>query len=206
MVQKVAIYCRVSTTDQSCSRQERDLLEYAQKSDYEVVGVWKETASGSKDNRSERKQVISLAQARKIDGVLVTELNRWGRSTIDLITTLQDLAHWGVSVIATTGLQFDLTTPQGKLIASVMASLAEFERDLVRERVRSGLAAAKAKGKKLGRKPGQRVKADKYAPKVLQMVAKGHSYRQIARELHLSKTTVNNIVKRDRQENVSIKG
>jgi DNA invertase Pin-like site-specific DNA recombinase len=206
MVQKVAIYCRVSTTDQSCSRQERDLLEYAQKSDYEVVGVWKETASGSKDNRSERKQVISLAQARKIDGVLVTELNRWGRSTIDLITTLQDLAHWGVSVIATTGLQFDLTTPQGKLIASVMASLAEFERDLVRERVCSGLAAAKAKGKKLGRKPGQRVKADKYAPKVLQMVAKGHSYRQIARELHLSKTTVNNIVKRDRQENVSIKG
>ena len=80
-----------------------------------------------------------------------------------------------------------------------MASLAEFERDLVRERVRSGLAAAKAKGKKLGRKPGQRVKADKYAPKVLQMVAKGHSYRQIAQELHLSKTTVNDIVKRNRQ-------
>ena len=203
MVQKVAIYCRVSTADQSCSRQERDLLEYAKKADYEVVGVWKETASGSKNNRVERRQVMSLAQARKIDGVLVTELTRWGRSTIDLITTLQDLAHWGVSVIATTGLQFDLTTPQGKLIASVMASLAEFERDLVRERVCSGLAAAKAKGKKLGRKPGQRVKANKYAPKVLQMVSEGHSYRQIARELHLSKTTVNEIVKRDRQENCS---
>ena len=115
MVQKVAIYCRVSTTDQSCSRQERDLLEYAQQAGYEVVGVWKETASGSKNNRTERKQVISLAQAHKIDGVLVTELTRWGRSTIDLITTLQDLAHWGVSVIATTGLQFDLTTPQGKI-------------------------------------------------------------------------------------------
>ena len=69
----------------------------------------------------------------------------------------------------------------------------------VRERIRSGLAAAKAKGKKLGRKPGQRVKADKYAPQVLQMVAEGNSYRQIARELHLSKTTVNEIVKRDRQ-------
>ena len=202
MVQKVAIYCRVSTTDQSCSRQERDLLNYAKKAGYEVVGVWKETASGSKNNRIERKQVMNLAQAREIDGVLVTELTRWGRSTIDLITTLQDLAHWGVSVIAATGLQFDLTTPQGKLIASVMASLAEFERDLVRERVRSGLAAAKAKGKKLGRKPGQRVKADKYAPQVLQMVTEGHSYRQIAQELHLSKTTVNDIVKRHRQANV----
>ena len=203
MVQKIAIYCRVSTADQSCSRQERDLLEYAKKADYEVVGVWKETASGSKNNRAERKQVMNLAQARKIDGVLVTELTRWGRSTIDLITTLQDLAHWGVSVIATTGLQFDLTTPQGKLIASVMASLAEFERDLVKERVCSGLAAAKAKGKQLGRKPGQRVKADRYADKVLQMVAEGHSYRQIAHELHLSKTTVNEIVKRHRRTTVN---
>jgi putative DNA-invertase from lambdoid prophage Rac len=199
MVQKVAIYCRVSTADQSCSRQERDLRAYAEKAGYEVVGVWFETASGSKNNRVERKKVMNLAQAREIDGVLVTELTRWGRSTIDLITTLQDLAHWGVSVIATTGLQFDLTTPQGKLIASVMASLAEFERDLVRERVCSGLAAAKAEGKKLGRKPGQRVKADKYESRVLQMVTEGHSYRQIAQKLHLSKTTVNEIVKRDRQ-------
>jgi putative DNA-invertase from lambdoid prophage Rac len=199
MVQKVAIYCRVSTADQSCSRQERDLLEYAQQADYEVVGVWKETDKGSNNNRTERKKVMSLAQARKIDGILVTELTRWGRSTIDLITTLQDLAHWGVSVIAPSGLQFDLTTPQGKLIASVMASLAEFERDLVRERVCSGLAAAKAKGKKLGRKPGQRFKSERYTPKVLQMVSEGHSYRQIAHELHLSKTTVNDIVKRDRE-------
>jgi putative DNA-invertase from lambdoid prophage Rac len=199
MVQKVAIYCRVSTADQSCSRQERDLLEYAQQADYKVVGVWFETDKGSNNNRTERKQVMSLAQARKIDGILVTELTRWGRSTIDLITTLQDLAHWGVSVIATTGLQFDLTTPQGKLIASVMASLAEFERDLVRERVCSGLAAARAKGTLLGRKPGQRFKSERYAPKVLQMVSEGHSYRQIAHELHLSKTTVNDIVKRDRE-------
>ncbi len=107
-------------------------------------------------------------------------------------------------MIATTGIQFDLTTPQGKLIASVMASLAEFERDLVREKVCSGLAAAKTKGKKLGRKPGQRVKADLFAPKVLQMVTKGHSYRHIAQELHLSKTTVNEIVKRHRRANVTL--
>jgi DNA invertase Pin-like site-specific DNA recombinase len=200
MVQKVAIYCRVSTTDQSCSRQERELLAYAQKAGYEVVGVWKETGSGSQNNRTERKQVMSLAQARQIDGVLVTELTRWGRSTIDLITTLQDLAHWGVSVIATTGLQFDLTTSQGKLIASVMASLAEFEQDLVRERVRSGLAAAKARGKKLGRRPGQRIKSDRLAPKVWQMVSEGLSYRKIAKELDLSKTTVTEIVKRERNQ------
>jgi DNA invertase Pin-like site-specific DNA recombinase len=199
LVQKVAIYCRVSTTDQSCERQERDLLEYAVKAGYQVVGIWKETAAGTKQNRVERQKVLALAQARKIDAVLVTEMTRWGRSTLDLIQTLQALHSWGVSLVAQTGIQFDLTTSQGRLIANLMASLAEFERDLVRERVRSGIAAARARGQKLGRQPGQRVKADRLAPKVLQMVEQGNSYRQIAQALHLSKTTVNDIIQRHRQ-------
>ena len=100
MVQKVAIYCRVPTIDQSCERQERDWRGYARKADWKIVGVWKETASGSKESRTERQAVMTLAQARKIDGVLVTELTRWGRRTIDLIHTLQELQSWGVSVIA----------------------------------------------------------------------------------------------------------
>ena len=199
MVQKVAIYCRVSTTDQSCERQERDLLEYAAISNFEVVGVWKETASGTKNNRVERSRVMALAQNRSINAILVTEMTRWGRSTIDLIETLQSLQNWGVSLIAQTGLQFDLNTAQGRLIAHLMASIAEFERDLVRERVRSGVAAAKARGQKFGRQLGQRVKADKLAPKVLQMVSDGYSYRKIAEKLNLSKTTVNDIIKRHRE-------
>lgn len=81
MVQKVAIYCRVSTTDQSCERQERDLCLYARKAGWEVAGVWKETASGARNNRKERQSILALAQAGKIDGILVTELTRWGRST-----------------------------------------------------------------------------------------------------------------------------
>jgi putative DNA-invertase from lambdoid prophage Rac len=198
---KVAIYCRVSTSDQSCSRQERDLIDYADKAGYEVVGIWKETVSGVKQKHQERNQVMQLAQHRQIQGILVTELTRWGRSTLDLIHTLQDLNHWGVSLIAQTGTQFDLDTPQGKLIANIMASLAEFERDLVRERVCSGLAAAKAKGKILGRRPGQRIKSDRLAPQVLKMVEQGSSYRCIAKELNLSKTTVSEIVKRHRSQN-----
>lgn len=199
MVQKVAIYCRVSTTDQSCERQERDLLEYAAILNFEVVGVWKETASGTKNNRVERSWVMALAQNHSINAILVTEMTRWGRSTIDLIETLHSLQNWGVSLIAQIGLQFDLNTAQGRLIAHLMASIAEFERDLVRERVRSGVAAAKARGQKFGRQPGQRVKADKLAPKVLQMVSDGYSYRKIADSLNLSKTTVNDIIKRHRE-------
>jgi len=89
----------------------------------------------------ERKKVMALVQAREIDAILVTELSRWGRSTIDPVQTLQ---AWDVSVLAISGLQFDLSTAHGKMIASVMAALAEFERDLIRKRIKSGIAAAKA--------------------------------------------------------------
>ena len=89
MGQSAAIYCRVSTADQTCARQERDLRAYARKAGYKIVGVWKETGSGAKDDRAERKKILALAQAREIDVILVTELTRWGRSMLDLFHTLQ---------------------------------------------------------------------------------------------------------------------
>ncbi len=103
-----------------------------------------------------------------------------------------------MSVIAMSGLAFDLSTPHGRMLATVVAGIAEFERELLRERVRSGMAAAKARGKRLGRRPGQRPKSDRLAPKVLALVAQGRSYRLIGREVGLSKNTVAGIVKRSR--------
>ncbi|HEX6012574.1 MAG TPA: recombinase family protein [Geminicoccaceae bacterium] len=196
MGQRVAIYCRVSTQDQSCERQERDLAAFAARAGYEVVGVYKETGSGVRLDRTERRKVMALAQARRIDAVLVTELSRWGRSTLDLLHTLKELESRRVSVIAMNGLAFDLTTPHGRMMATILAGLAEFERELIQERIRSGLAAAKARGKRLGRQPGQRPKSDRLAPKVLALVAQGRSYRLIGRELGLSKNTVADIVRR----------
>ncbi len=103
-----------------------------------------------------------------------------------------------MSVIATNGLAFDLAIPHGRMMATILAGLAEFERELIQERIRSGLAAAKARGKKLGRQPGQRPESDRLAPKVLALVAQGRSYRLIGRELGLSKNTVADIVRRAR--------
>lgn len=74
------------------------------------------------------------------------------------------------------------------MIATVLAGIAEFERELIQERIRSGIAAAKARGKRLGRQPGQRPKSDRLAPKVLALIGQGCSYRLIDRELGLSKT------------------
>ena len=198
MGQRAALYCRVSTADQSCARQERDLAAFAARAGYEVVGMFKETGSGVKLDRAERKKVIALAQRREIDAVLVTELSRWGRSTLDLLHTLRQFETWRVSVIAMNGLAFDLATPHGRMMATIIAGIADFERELLQERIRSGIAAAKARGKRLGRQPGQRPKSDRLTPKVLALVAAGRSYRLIARELGLSKNTVLEIVKRKR--------
>ena len=134
---QVAIYCRVSTDDQSCERQERDLRAFAKRAGHKILAVFKETASGADNSHPERAKVLRLARANEIDAILVTELSRWGRSTQDLVQTLDDLHGWKVSVLAQTGLSFDLSTASGKLMRTTMAGLAEFERDLIRNRVKS---------------------------------------------------------------------
>src|SRR5215471_14817491 len=96
LVQRVALYCRVSTSDQDCDRQVRDLTSYAERAGCEIVGTYKERGSGDNAQRRERKRVIELARARKIDAVLVTELSRWGRSIQDLVATLQELHAYSV--------------------------------------------------------------------------------------------------------------
>jgi putative DNA-invertase from lambdoid prophage Rac len=103
-----------------------------------------------------------------------------------------------VSLIAMNGMTFDLTSPHGRMLATVLSGIAEFERDLISERVKSGLAAAKARGRKLGRQTGQRPKSDRLAATVIAAVAEGRSYRWIARDLGLSKNTVLDVVKRNR--------
>jgi putative DNA-invertase from lambdoid prophage Rac len=185
---RVAIYCRVSTHDQNCERQEKDLLEYAERLGYEVVGIWSEFGSGVKLDRVKRKEVMSIARKGKIDAVLVTELTRWGRSTIDLINTLNDLHSWKVSLIAQTGMQFDLSTPAGNLMLTIMAGLAEFERSLIQERIKSGVALARSKGKVFGRKPGS--KADKYRNDIKLLNGEGKSIRAIATKLGIDKGLV----------------
>ena len=198
MGQRAAVYARVSTVDQSCERQLRDLVAFAERGGFEVVATFAETASGARDSRRERRRVMDLAQRREIDAVLVTELSRWGRSTQDLLATLYQLAGWNVSVVAMSGMTFELGTPHGRMLATVLAGIAQFERDLISERVKSGLAAARARGRKLGRQPGQRPKSDRLAPRVLRLVGEGRSYRWIARDVGISKNTVGEIVKRAR--------
>lgn len=185
---RAAIYCRVSTHDQRCDRQVADLASYADRCGYSVVQIYRETGSGAKCDRLERKRVIELARARSIDIILVSELTRWGRSTIDLIDTLHQLQSWGVSLIAQNGFQFDLSTPHGKMIASIMATLAEFERDLLKERIKSGIANARSKGKIFGRPAGGKISDS--CDRINELRSQGMSTRAIGREVGLSKSAI----------------
>ncbi len=199
--QKTAvIYARVSTKDQDCQRQISDLQAYAVRAGYNVIEVFQEKASGAKNDRAERAKVIKLAQGRKIDVVLVTELSRWGRSTPDLLATMEDLRSRGVSIVALSGMQMDLSTPNGKLMATILAGVAEFEKALIQERVRSGIAQAKANGRQIGRAAGDNYKSAEHEEAIEQLMLQGKSCRAIATETKLGKTTVAEIMKRLRQQ------
>ena len=197
---QAAIYARVSTSDQSCDRQVSELTDFAARCGYAVAGTFRETASGTSSGRPVRNQMMELAQTRRIDAVPVSEISGWGRSTQDLLGTLHRLAGWKVPVVAMNGMTLELGTPHGRMMATVLAGVARFERDLLSERVKSGLAAARARGKRLGRQPGQRPESDRLAPKVLHAVSERRSYRWIARDLGISRNTVLDIVKRHRNE------
>lgn len=93
---------------------------------------------------------------------------------------------------------FELNTPHGRMMATLLAGIAQFERDLLSERVKSGLAAARSRGRKLGRQPGDRPKSDRLTPRVIEAIEAGRSYRWIARDLGISKNTVTAIVRRHR--------
>ncbi len=197
---RAVIYARVSTKDQDTSRQISDLQAFALRAGYEVVAVMQEQASGAKNDRAERAKVLKMAQARMIDVVLVTELSRWGRSTQDLISTMQELQTRNVSLVAMNGMQMDLSTPSGKLMATLLAGIAEFERELIQERVKSGIASAKARGKKIGRQPGDNYKSGKKESKIEQLHREGLSLREIAKETGLGKTTIAETIKRLKAE------
>lgn len=143
-------YARVSKADGSQSLDlQRDALTEA---GVETASTYEDEVSGKKDNRPGLD--ACLKALRKDDILVVWKLDRLGRDLKHLVNTVQDLSDRGIGlrVLAGQGAQIDTTTPTGKLIFGIFASLAEFERELIRERTMAGLAAARARGRKGGRK------------------------------------------------------
>ncbi len=183
-VERVAIYTRVSTKDQSVDRQLKDLRAHAEARGWEIVIEFEEKISGAAEKKPEREKILNMARKREIDAILVLSLDRWSRSTKDLVNTVDELKHLGVAFVAPG--QVDMTTPAGRMMAGMLSLIAEFELELIRERVKSGLANARAKGR-IGGRP--RREADKVG-NGLALLQQGKSYNDVALETGLSVSTL----------------
>jgi DNA invertase Pin-like site-specific DNA recombinase len=152
----VALAARVSTRDKNQDPEVQlvPMREYAARRQWEVVGEYVDYARAADFTRRLRwRQLLMDTRHRRVDLVAVWKLDRAWRSTIDCLNTLKDWEARGVGFVCVSQPELDTTTPIGRLLITVLAAVAEFERDLIRDRVLEGLENARRKGTRLGR-PG----------------------------------------------------
>jgi putative DNA-invertase from lambdoid prophage Rac len=183
---RTALYARVSTQDQNCEMQLRELREYCARRGWEIAGEYVDTGwSGAKASRPQLDLLVADARRRRFDTVLVWKLDRWGRSLAHLVQSVQELSGLGIRFIAITqNLDTDESNPMARLLMHLMGAFAEFEREMIRDRTVSGVRAAKARGKVLGR-PRRVFRRDEVA----NMRAAGQSWQDIAAKLGVPVST-----------------
>lgn len=150
---RCAVYARVSTTDQNCEMQLRELREYISRREWKNGGEYIDTGfSGAKASRPALDRLMADAAQHKFDAVAVWKIDRFGRSVLHLNQQLAALTSYGVRFVATSqSLDTDEKNPTSRLLLQILASVAEFEREMIRERTLSGIRAAQAAGKIVGR-------------------------------------------------------
>ena len=183
---RAAIYARVSTTNgQDPTVQTRELREYCQRRGWEIAGEYVDAGiSGSKEHRPQLDALLAACRKRRVDAVVVYRYDRFARSLRQLVNALEEFRSLGIEFISLHE-GVDTSTPNGRLVFGIFASIAEFERELIRDRVKSGIAAARSKGKLVGR---PRVKAD--IAHILDLRAQGLSWLAIGEKLGLGEGTV----------------
>lgn len=191
---RAALYARVSTSQQSHAAQLDELRAVARQRRWRVVDVARDVGSGARSDLPERARVLDLARRGAIDVVAVWRLDRLGRSVRDLLDAAETLRRARVELVSLRE-AIDTGTPTGRMVFTVIASVAELERELIGERVRAGLDRAKREGVKLGR---PRVAIDVERAREL-VAAKRDAYRyrrrravlgEVADELGVSRRTL----------------
>ena len=186
---RVGLYARVSTHDQqTLPMQLSAMRDYARKREWAVVLQIKDVGSGA-SVRQKREELLSAARRREVDVIIVWRLDRWGRSLVDLVTTLQELSSLKVGFVSLTE-ALDLTTPAGRALAGMLAVFAEFERDILRDRVKAGIAQARKEGRRHGRPLSVAV----HKREIRKLFKKGLSKREIAKRLKISRTSVRRLL------------
>jgi putative DNA-invertase from lambdoid prophage Rac len=159
-----------------------------QTQDWRITLKAEEVASGAKI-RPRREELLRAARRKEIDTIVVWRLDRWGRSLVDLVITLQELVALKVGFVSLSE-ALDLTTPSGRAFAGMLAVFAEFERDILRDRVKAGIAQAR----KDGRPHGRPVTVGRKAQEIKKLTKRGLSKSAIARKLNIGRTSVRRLL------------
>ena len=182
---RVAIYARVSTKDQSCELQLRDLRAYCAARGFSVQREYVDVGeSGAKDSRPQLNDLMAAARKRLFDAVVVWRFDRFARSTKHLLLALEEFRALGIQ-FSSYQENIDTSSPLGQALFTIVSAVAQLERDLIRERVSAGVRNARAKGKEFGR-PRRVVNQDE----LRRLRLEGASLRQIAATLGVGYGTV----------------
>lgn len=154
-MKRIAIYVRVSTSDQTVENQKIRLIDYAEKNSL-TYDIYEETESTRK-TRPVKQALLARLRNHEYDAVIVYKLDRWARSSTELILDTKELLDKGIGFISISD-NLDFSTAAGKLHFQILSAFAEFERELIRERTIEGLRRAKIQGKSAGRPWGSKDK------------------------------------------------
>ncbi len=187
---RVGLYARVSTHDQqTLPMQLSAMRDYVKRRGWKVILKVEDVGSGA-SVRARREELLKAARRREVNAIVVWRLDRWGRSLVDLVTTLQELASLQVGFVSLSE-ALDLTTPSGRALAGMLAVFAEFERDILRDRVKAGIAQARKEGRPHGRPPT----VAKQIGQIKALARNGLSQSAIARRLQISRTSVRRLLR-----------
>jgi DNA invertase Pin-like site-specific DNA recombinase len=186
----VALYARVSTADQTCNNQLRDLRAYCEARGWTKIAEYVDHGiSGARERRPALDRMMAAVKARTVDIVVVAAFDRLGRSVRHLVTCLEMFRHLGVEFVSLRE-QIDTGSPLGQAVFTIIAAIAQLERSLIAERVRAGLRRARAEGRRLGRPP-----VDVDPARLASVVRRRLSVRDAARELGISPSTVARLIR-----------
>lgn len=182
---RVAIYSRVSTHEQTTAGQLDELRSYCVRRNWKIVSEYTdEGVSGSKESRPGLNLLLADAKRRRFDVVLVYRYDRFARSLRQLVNALCEFDALGIHFVSLHE-GVDTSTPNGRLVFGIFASIAEFERELIRSRVRSGIAAARIRGKRIGRP-----RVSPTDSQIHMLLREGHSMAAVGNKLGISAATV----------------
>jgi DNA invertase Pin-like site-specific DNA recombinase len=182
---RVAIYARVSTSDQNPQYQLDELRHLAEQRGWTIIGEYVDQAvSGAKDRRPELDRMMADLRRGRVSILLIWKLDRLSRSLRHLLATVEELRSRNCDLISLND-NLDTSSPTGRFTFAVIGAVAELERDVIRERTRAGIAAAKRRGVRVGR---PRVEVDVDAAR--RLLATGGSVRSVAKTLKIGASTL----------------